>query len=227
VIRVENLHVRAGTFTLQEISFEIPSGHYGVLVGRTGSGKTTILEALCGLRHIVSGRIELMGRNVTRLKPAERGIGFVPQDAALFTSMSVRDQIGFALSIRKAPNTAERVEELAELLGVAHLLDRTPSGLSGGERQRVSLGRALAARPGVLCLDEPLSALDQDTWAEMCQLLKSVQQQTGVTVLHITHNMSEVSQLADVVLELQHGRIRRVAPTTEPGSAADGDCSPI
>lgn len=217
MIRVEKLHVRAGTFVLEDISFEIGSGQYGVLVGRTGSGKTTILEALCGLRHIVSGRIELSGRDVTRLKPAERGIGFVPQDAALFTSMTVREQIGFALSIRNVPaaKIAMRVDELAALLGVEHLLDRPPTGLSGGERQRVSLGRALAARPDILCLDEPLSALDQDTWNEMCQLLKSVQQQTGVTALHITHNMTEVSQLADVVLELQHGSIRQLAPVAK------------
>jgi molybdate/tungstate transport system ATP-binding protein len=214
LIRVENLSLRAGQFALDSISFEIPAGRYGVLMGRTGVGKTTLLESLCGLRQVTAGRIWLGDREVSRLKPSERGIGFVPQDGALFETMSVREHLGFALLIRKVnrPAIENRVAELAELLGIETLLDRMPEGLSGGERQRVALGRALSARPGILCMDEPLSALDDATRDEMYALLESVRGKTGVTTLHITHNRAEAIRLADLVLLLENGTIRSVEP---------------
>lgn len=207
MILVKELTITAGSFRLENVSFEIPTGHYAILMGKTGSGKTTILESLCGLKSVEKGRIELMGRDVTHLKPAERGIGFVPQEGALFPKMTVGQQLGFALTIRrwKANAVAERVRQLAELLGIEDLLDRRPVGLSGGERQRVALGRALAARPNVLCLDEPLSALDDATRHAMCSLLKTISEQTGVTTLHITHNRSEAENLGDILLQLDEG----------------------
>ena len=158
MIRVENLRVQAGTFSLDSISFEVATGQYAVLMGRTGAGKTTLMESICGLRRVACGRIWLLDRDVTRLKPAERGIGFVPQDGALFETMAVHQQLGFALTVRRRTRREidRRVGELADLLGIKHLLCRKSAGLSGGERQRVALGRALAAHPGVLCLDEPL-----------------------------------------------------------------------
>ena len=213
MIRVENLSLRAGQFALASVCFEIPTGRYGVLMGRTGVGKTTLLESLCGLREVTAGRILLADREVTHLKPSERGIGFVPQDGALFETMSVREHLAFALVIRKTkrPLIEARVAELAELLGIEKLLDRRPDGLSGGERQRVALGRALSARPGILCMDEPLSALDEATRDEMYLLLESVCGKTGVTTLHITHNRSEAKRLADVVLLLEHGTIRQLS----------------
>jgi ABC-type sugar transport system ATPase subunit len=213
LIRVENLCLRAGHFALDSISFEVPAGRYGVLMGRTGVGKTTLLESLCGLRQVTAGRIWLAERDVTSLKPAERGIGFVPQDGALFETMSVREHLGFALRIRKAkrPAIEARVAELAELLAIEKLLDRMPDGLSGGERQRVALGRALAAHPNILCMDEPLSALDEATRDEMYLLLESIRGKAGVTTLHITHNRAEAVRLADVVLLLEDGTIRSLS----------------
>ena len=195
------------------VSLEVPRGEYGILMGRTGSGKTTLLEAICGLRSVVGGRILLMGRDVTRSKPAERGIGFVPQDGAIFPTMKVRDQIGFALTIRKWQRTdiQRRVAELADLLGISSLLERKPEGLSGGERQRIALGRALAANPGVLCLDEPLSALDDATRDDMYSLLKSVREHAGVTTLHITHSRSEARRLGDVVFLINNGEVAPVS----------------
>ena len=209
MIDVKKLSIRQGSFSLSNVSFELPSGKYGVIMGKTGSGKTTILEAICGLKPVVSGRIQLMGVDVTHLKPAERGIGFVPQDGALFSTMTVHDHLAFALTIRKwdPASIEKRVKELADLLGIQHLLQRRPKGLSGGEIQRVSLGRALSARPEILCLDEPLSALDDDTREEMCDLLQSVQKQTGVTALHITHNRKEAERLADQIFYLKEGQI--------------------
>ncbi|MBI2441435.1 MAG: ABC transporter ATP-binding protein [Lentisphaerae bacterium] len=210
MIRVEALSVRSGAFQISGINFEVMSGQYAVLMGRTGSGKTTILEALCGLKPVAAGTITLMGRDVTRLKPAERCIGYVPQDRALFQTMTVREHLAFAPSIRRWPQgaIAERVAELAQLLALENLLERRPAGLSGGEAQRVALGRALATRPSILCLDEPLSALDDDTRAEMYALLESVQKRTGVTTLHVTHNLSEAERLADVILVLKNGQVQ-------------------
>jgi molybdate/tungstate transport system ATP-binding protein len=212
VITVDRLKVRAGPFRLDEISFQVPSGSYGILMGKTGSGKTTILESIIGLRHVAAGRILLHEQDVTDLKPAVRGIGYVPQDGALFSRMTVRDQMALALVIRGVGEDVvrHRVAELAELLGLEHLLDRRPPGLSGGERQRVALGRALSFRPRVLCLDEPLSALDDETRGQMCRLLDDIRQRTGVTTLHITHNLSEAERLADCIFRLQDGRIETV-----------------
>lgn len=209
MIELERVSIHAGEFHLRDVSFHVPAGQYAVLMGRTGSGKTTILETILGLRRIASGAVKLNGQNVTDWRPAVRGVGYVPQDGALFRTMTVRDQIGLGLVIRKVPESdvRRRVDELAHWLGIAHLLERKPHGLSGGERQRVALGRALSFRPKILCLDEPLSALDDATRTETVSLLKRVQKEAGVTALHVTHNVSEAEQLADVRLHLHDGQV--------------------
>ncbi len=210
MIAIEQLHARAGAFSIRDVTLTLPQGCYGVLMGRTGSGKTTLLEAICGLRQIVSGRIRIGDRDVTRLKPGERGVGLVPQDIALFPTMTVRQHLAFALEIRRrSPEAIEaRVEELSSLLGIAHLLDRGTAGLSGGEAQRVALGRALSFRPGILLLDEPLSALDEVTRDEMHALLRQVQRSTGVTTLHITHSRAEARALAQKFFVVENNTVR-------------------
>lgn len=212
MISVKNLNLSVGEFTLENVSFEVPTRSYCALMGKTGCGKTTILEAVCGLRNVDSGSIILMSREVTGLPPAERGIGFVPQDGALFSSMTVEENLGFSLAVRNRPKgvVAERVKELAELLGIAKLLQRRIQGLSGGEKQRVALGRALAFEPGILCLDEPLSALDDDTKAELVDLLSKVREETGVTTLHITHSLQEARSLCDMLLVMEGGEVREL-----------------
>jgi molybdate/tungstate transport system ATP-binding protein len=212
MIALENVAVRAGAFHLSGISLEIPTGHYGVLMGRTACGKTTILETICGLKAPRAGRILLDGRDATDLKAAQRGIGYVPQDGALFSTMTVRQNLSFALEIRQATREAmdARVAELARLLGLEAILDRKPAGLSGGEQQRVALGRALSARPRILCLDEPLGCLDEDTHQETCELLKRVCREVAVTTLHVTHSRSEARQLADCIFRLEGSAITRV-----------------
>jgi ABC-type sugar transport system ATPase subunit len=179
-------------------------------MGRTGQGKTTILEAIAGLRTVTSGDILMDGRNVTHLAPAERGVGYVPQDLALFPTMTVRENVGFALKVRGVPKAEReaRVNEMADWLGIARLLDRRVTMLSGGEAQRTALGRALSFKPRVLLLDEPFSALDDETRTEMHALMMSVRTHTGVTVLHVTHNRAEATALADRVIQLEGGVIQ-------------------
>ncbi len=212
MIRVENLNVRAGDFRLSDVSFTIPTGQYGVLMGKTGSGKTTILEAVCGLKDVTGGRIYLGGFDMTNARTGDRGIGFVPQEATLFSTMTVRGHLSFGPKVRRwsKAEIAERVGELAEVLGITDLLDRKPFGLSGGERQRVSLGRALAPRPQVLCLDEPLSALDEATHREMIDLIRKMVKSHGITALHITHSMSEAREIGDCLLRIDDGAVHPV-----------------
>jgi ABC-type sugar transport system ATPase subunit len=188
---------------------EIPTGSHTALMGRTGSGKTTLLEGICGLRSIRSGSIWIGDREVTNLPPGQRGIGLVPQDGALFDHLTVRQHLEFALEVRGwVPERREtRSRELAEWLSLTPLLDRLPAGMSGGERQRVALGRALAFHPPVLCLDEPLSALDDQTRGEIVAVLTEIRNRTGITILHITHNRSEAERLADRILHLRDGRL--------------------
>ena len=212
MITLENITLRQGSFELNEVNFELAAGEYGVLMGRSGCGKTTILEAVCGLRKLEGGTVRLGDKDVTELPPAERGVGYVPQDRALFPTLIVREQLAFALVLRDLPQSeiAARVDELGELLGITHLLDRAPDKLSGGEAQRVALGRALAHRPSVLCLDEPLSALDEELHEEMCQLLEHVHRETGVTILHITHSPSEARRLAGCHFRMENCKLTQV-----------------
>jgi ABC-type sugar transport system ATPase subunit len=209
MIRVRDLTIRVGSFALEGVSFTVAARRYAVLMGKTGSGKSTLLEAITGLKPIEVGSIELLGRDVTQLKPADRGVGYVPQDLALFPTLTVREHLAFALTIRDwdRPATEGRVAELADLLGIDRLLDRRPQGLSGGEAQRTALGRALSFRPRVLLLDEPLSALDEETREEMVDLLRTVHRETGVTVLHVTHSLTEAKKLGDCILLLADGKI--------------------
>ncbi|MEW6306263.1 MAG: ABC transporter ATP-binding protein [Verrucomicrobiota bacterium] len=218
MIRLENISWHAGTFRLEGVTFSVPARSYAVLMGRTGCGKTSLLEIMCGLRDPAEGKVWIDGQDVTQHAPGERGIGYVPQDGAMFPTMTVREQIGFALRIRHRPadEIEKRVQELAQQLGVAHLLDRLPQNLSGGERQRVALGRALAAKPSVLLLDEPLSALDEELRDDMAALLKRIQKEHGLTALHITHSTREAAQVADVLFRLDHGRVTESALSKSP-----------
>ena len=215
MIEVRGLSIAVGTFSLNDVSFTVETGRCAALMGRTGCGKTTILEAICGLRRMVSGRVLLQGRDVTGLRPGQRGIGYVPQDRALFSTMTVREHLEFALRVRSCSrkDIEARVVELANLLGLTPLLQRRPAGLSGGESQRVALGRAMSFDPVVLLLDEPLSALDDQTREEMYALLRKVRERTGVTTLHVTHHRNEAERLADQVLVLENGVVRRITDT--------------
>jgi molybdate/tungstate transport system ATP-binding protein len=209
LIEIRDLSIHQGAFALSGVSLQIATGRYGVLMGKTGCGKTSLLEAIAGLRPIASGQIVLGNRDVTGLSPGERGSGYVPQDAALFRTMTVYNHLAFALRIRNVRKTAlrNRVVELAAWLGISELLQRRTRGLSGGEMQRVALGRALSFRPSYLLLDEPLSSLDEETRDSMIELLSNLKKLGGVTVLHVTHSRSEAERLADVRFRLVDGKV--------------------
>lgn len=210
MIRFENISVATGTgFALKNLVFTVPTGNYAVLMGRTGCGKTTLLEILCGLRQPDSGNIFIGEKDITHLPPGRRGIGYVPQDAALFPTFTVAAHLAFAPRLQKKPpaEIASRTAQLAAQLGLTHLLTRKPQNLSGGERQRVALGRALAADPEVLLLDEPLSALDEETREKMSALLQTVHRAHNLTVLHVTHSAAEAARLGTLLLRMEDGQI--------------------
>ena len=202
MIAVSDLCVVAGKFRLENVSFTIAAGAHAVLMGPSGVGKTTTMEAICGLRRIESGRIVIAEKDVTRLSPAERRIGFVPQDGALFPHLTVRENAAFALKVRRQSpaDIVSRVNELAVQFGLTQLLDRRVTDLSGGEKQRVALARAVAFRPPVLLLDEPFSALDVPGRESLRQHLQQLRAQDGITILHVTHDPADAEALATEVI---------------------------
>ena len=211
MIELLNVSIRSGPFRLESIELRVERGEYVVLMGCSGSGKTTILEAICGLRSVASGAIRLDGVDVTHWDPADRKIGYVPQDLGLFPHLTVREHLEFPLRMRGASRPAQqaKVNELAPQLGLVPLLDRGIAGLSGGESQRVALGRALASSPRVLLLDEPLSALDESTRSEMHQLLLAIRERPEIVTIHVTHLEDEARSLGDRIVRLEQGQLSR------------------
>jgi len=209
VIEIKDLSVTNGSFKLQDINLTVQTGQYAVLTGPTGCGKSTLLETICGLKRLSAGKILIDGQPIHELPPAARQIGFVPQDAAMFPGMTVEKQIGFALKIRQLdrPTYEQRVDELLNLLELNALRNRTPSGLSGGEKQRVAIGRALAFRPKLLCLDEPLSAIDASMRCRMVELIKSIHATEANSILHVTHYPNELSDIDSIQFQMDNGNL--------------------
>lgn len=211
MIRLENLHVRVGTFDLRDISLEVPKGGYALIIGPTGSGKTTLLEAVAGHASLKAGRVFMHDDEVTHLPPERRGLGFVYQQYHLFPHLSVRDNIGYGIGRgrggRDGMSPEARIAELAQMLAIEPLLDRPVRGLSGGEQQRVALARALAPRPSILLLDEPFAAVDPATRQVLRRELRELHEREGITTLQVTHDFDEALRLGDLVAVLSEGRI--------------------
>ncbi|MDZ4675504.1 MAG: ABC transporter ATP-binding protein [Gemmatimonadota bacterium] len=214
MIRLEQLTVPAGAFTLHNVSLEIPEGAYTLVIGPTGSGKTTLLEAIAGHVPVRDGRVFLRGVDVTHLPPEQRGVGFVYQQYHLFPHLRVRDNIRYGLrhGTQSPAEQDARVESLAGMLGIEALLDRGVGRLSGGEQQRVALARALAPRPSILLLDEPFAAVDPSMRHLLRRELRTLHEREGTTTLQVTHDFDDALRLGDQVAVLSEGRVAQAGP---------------
>ena len=211
MICLDGVGFKRGGFELAGVDLKIGEGEYGVLTGKTGSGKSSLLEVLVGLVEVEAGRVLIGGEDVTGSEARLRGIGYVPQDGGLFGRMLIEDQLGFALRVRGVgkKELRERVDEIAGYLGIGHLLGRGGLGLSGGEISRVAIGRALIFEPRVLLLDEPLSALDEGSREILQEMLFGVCRDRGVSVLHVTHWPGVLRDRADVFYRIASGQVIR------------------
>ena len=217
MLQIEGLETIAGTFRLRDVTLTAPSGSYGVLLGPPGSGKSVLVETICGLRAPTSGRILIEGADVTHDEPRDRRIGYVPQDYVLFPTKSVADNIIFGLRSHgvNREDALEQIEWVLDLLHIKPLLDRWPATLSGGEQQRVALARALAIKPRLLLLDEPVSALDEGLRERVCRDLRHFQRELGITAIHISHNLEEALAVSDWAAILDDGELQQCGPMGE------------
>ena len=202
-----------GGFTaLQDIHLSIPKGEFVCFLGPSGCGKTTLLRIIAGLEVQTSGQVFQAGRDVSRLPPAQRDYGIVFQSYALFPNLSVADNVAYGLVNRKVAKAeiSQRVKELVNLVGLPGSEQKFPSQLSGGQQQRIALARALATSPGLLLLDEPLSALDALERVRLRQEIRSLQQRLGVTTIMVTHDQEEALSVADRIVVMNHGVIEQV-----------------
>jgi ABC-type sugar transport system ATPase subunit len=199
------------------ISFAAEQGEFIVLVGPSGCGKSTTLRMIAGLEDITGGDIFIAGKRVNDLPPKDRDIAMVFQNYALYPHLTVSENIGFPLSVRKEKKevTRHEVQKAAELLSISHLLQRKPKELSGGERQRVAVGRAIVRKPQVFLFDEPLSNLDAALRTEMRAELKALQKKLGTTMIYVTHDQTEAMTMGDKIVVLNQGRIEQFGTPQE------------
>ena len=205
MLNVSNLSVAFdNTVIVDNISFTVPTGETLAITGPSGTGKTTLLHAICGIVRTTNGTVHIDNVDISSLPTHKRGIGLVSQTGDLFPTMTVSQNIEFGLRIAKMPQTdrTARVKELLELVGLAHLARRNVAELSGGEARRIALARALAPRPQILLLDEPLSGLDQETHESLMSDLARVLKQTTTTALLVTHDQIEADFLANMTFVL-------------------------
>ncbi len=217
-LRIEGLSKMFGDFTaLRNIDLEIYEGEFVCFLGPSGCGKTTLLRAIAGLDIQSSGRIEQAGQDISALPPAERDFGIVFQSYALFPNLTVAKNVAYGLENRKAPRDKirARVAELLDLVGLADQGAKYPAQLSGGQQQRVALSRAIATSPGLLLLDEPLSALDAKVRVHLRHEIRALQQRLGVTTVMVTHDQEEALTMADRIVVMNQGVIEQVGPPLE------------
>src|SRR5215472_5489571 len=201
-----------GVVAVDDVSLTVADGEFMVLVGPSGCGKSTLLRMIAGLEEITDGSILIGDRDVTELPPPDRDIAMVFQNYALYPHMSVRENLGFGLSVRHTPKaeTRQRVEDVASLLGLEQLLERKPAHLSGGQRQRVAMGRAIIREPKAFLMDEPLSNLDAKLRVGMRASLAQLHARLAVTSVYVTHDQTEAMTLGHRVAVMRDGRIVQV-----------------
>lgn len=213
MLSLSNIYLQKGSFTLKKVSFTVQDHEYFVILGRTGSGKTLLLETIAGL-HKHTGTICYNTRDITDIPPEKRKVGFVYQDFALFPNMSVIKNIRFSDRYHKK-STDSQWDELIDFLDLEDLLYRDIHHLSGGEKQRVALARAIYSRPDILLLDEPLSAIDPSFRNTIMENLKGLNHRFHITVVHVTHNFREAAYLADKIGIMMNGKLVQQGPVQE------------
>jgi len=208
-LKLINVELRLGSFKLGPITTSVSGGTYNVVMGPTGSGKSTLIKVIAGAYRPTSGSVIINGEDVTGKPPELRGIAYVPQGYALFDHMTVYENIEYGLKVRGVPRgiRASEVRRIAEDLGILNLLNRRVNGLSGGESQKVALARALVIKPKVLLLDEPMSMMDVSTRESLIPLLRSIPTKYNTVVVHVTHDRNEAYALADKILVLNNGQL--------------------
>ena len=209
MLHIKKLCVKIGDFSLDNINIDLFKGEHLVLLGASGSGKTLLLETIAGRYPLLNGEIYINGENVTLKPPEERGIGFVYQNYELFPHFNVSENIAFPLKLQKLSKNKieEKTFDIIENLKIGHIAYRSTLELSGGEKQRVSIGRALALSPKLLFLDEPLSALDYVTKHKVKHIIKDVCKKYNMTVIHVTHDISEALFFATKIGIVKSGKI--------------------
>jgi multiple sugar transport system ATP-binding protein len=202
---------------LKRIDIEVAPGEFLILVGPSGCGKSTLLNIIAGLEEPTEGELRIAGKNVVGIAPAQRDIAMVFQSYALYPTMSVADNIGFALEMRKVSKAQriKRIAEVAAMLQIEHLLDRRPAQLSGGQRQRVAMGRALARDPQLFLFDEPLSNLDAKLRVEMRAEIKRLHQVSGITSVYVTHDQIEAMTLGSRIAVMKDGVLQQIGTPDE------------
>ncbi len=217
-LRIENLWKNFGDFTaLREISLDVIEGEFLCFLGPSGCGKTTLLRAIAGLDLQSTGKVEQAGKDVSNLPPAERDFGIVFQSYALFPNLTIEKNISYGLENAKRPKAEvkARVAELLELVGLPDQGKKYPAQLSGGQQQRIALARAIATNPGLLLLDEPLSALDAKVRIFLRHEVKKLQRKLGITTVMVTHDQEEALSMADRIVVMNHGTIEQVGTPLE------------
>ena len=217
-VNIQNVQKRFGSVNvIQGIDIDIGDGEFVVLVGPSGCGKSTLLRMIAGLEEVSDGEIHIGSREVSNLPARDRDIAMVFQNYALYPHMTVKENMGFALKLKKvsAQQTAEKVNRAASMLGLDKLLDRFPRQLSGGQRQRVAMGRALVRDPQVFLFDEPLSNLDAKLRVQMRGEIKAMHQRIGTTTIYVTHDQVEAMTMADKIVVLHDGVIEQIGAPLE------------
>ena len=217
-VLLKNIRKRFGTVEIiRGVDLEIEDGEFVVFVGPSGCGKSTLLRLISGLEHISEGELHIGGRLVNEVPAARRGVAMVFQSYALYPHLTVRDNMGFGLKVRKVPaeERARRVSEAAATLKLEPLLDRFPRQLSGGQRQRVAIGRAIVGNPDVFLFDEPLSNLDAELRVHMRSEIAALHQRLSTTMIYVTHDQIEAMTLADKIVVLRDGKIEQVGSPRE------------
>ncbi|WP_193336914.1 ABC transporter ATP-binding protein [Devosia beringensis] len=212
-LSLQNLQKTYGKVeVIKGVNLEIEHGEFVVFVGPSGCGKSTLLRMIAGLEDITGGELSIGGQVVNTVQPRDRGVAMVFQSYALYPHMTVYDNVGFGLRIKKTPK-AERdakIREAARILQMEHLLDRKPAQLSGGQRQRVAIGRAIVREPEVFLFDEPLSNLDASLRMDMRMEISKLHQDLGATMIYVTHDQVEAMTLADKIVVLNAGVVQQV-----------------